>query len=203
MTSKERVLRTLEFREPDRIPLDLWVLPAARMHYGSSFDEVVAKHELDITSFTGPLDHGFTPEYYEVGTFVDPWGSTWSSIQAGIIGEVKKPVFEDYDNLAVYTAPTQQFLKEWAEYKPQLQAKIAEARSQGKFIIGGWVSLFERMQYLRGTENLYCDIALEEPEMFDMIDIMMEFMHAYVIAGWKWTLMRWRLATTGARRSAC
>lgn len=182
MTSRERVLNTLEFKNADRIPLDVWVLPAARMKYGRELEELQRKYEVDITSVTGPFDHGFTPAYYEVGTFTDPWGSEWSNIQAGIIGEVKKPVFADYDALEGYASPKQAFLREWAENKAAVAANIAEARTAGKFVIGGWVSLFERLQYLRGTEDLYCDLALGEPEMFQMIDIVMDFMRDYVDA---------------------
>ncbi len=165
MTGRERVLNTLAFRGSDRIPLDIWVLPAARLAHGQAFEELQARYadRLDITSFVGPFDHGFTPEYYQVGTYTDPWGSQWTNIQAGVVGEVKHPVFADYEAMKGYTPPTEQFLREWERNKPALTGQIAAARKTGKFLIGGWVSVFERFQFLRGTENLYCDIALEEP----------------------------------------
>ena len=65
MDSKERVLRTLEFNNPDRLPVDLWILPAARMEYGDKLEELLDSHERDIVSLVGPFDHGFTKEYYE------------------------------------------------------------------------------------------------------------------------------------------
>ena len=34
MTGRERILNTLEFKGTDRIPMDVWVLPAARMEHG-------------------------------------------------------------------------------------------------------------------------------------------------------------------------
>ena len=37
MTGRERVLNTLAFRGSDRIPLDIWVLPAARLAHGKAF----------------------------------------------------------------------------------------------------------------------------------------------------------------------
>lgn len=130
MNSKERVLATLEFRNPDRIPKDLWVLPAAKNRYGKDLEELVEKSNLDIASITGPFDHGFTPEYYEIGQYKDPWGSVWTNLQAGIIGEVKDPVFADYDNMAGYQAPVQQFLKEWEENKDVIAQKIEEVRKK-------------------------------------------------------------------------
>lgn len=38
------------------------------------------------------------------------------------------------------------------------------------------------MQFLRGTEELYCDIALEEEELDRMTEIIMDFMRVYVDA---------------------
>ena len=131
-------------------------------------------------SISGPFDHGFTPEYYQVGKFTDPWGSVWTNMQAGIIGEVKEPVFADYEKMEGYEAPVAQFLTEWEEARNGIAEQIARAREVDKFVIGGWISLFERMQYLRGTEDLYCDIALEEEEMFRMIKLVMQYMRVYV-----------------------
>ena len=131
-------------------------------------------------SISGPFDHGFTPEYYQVGKFTDPWGSVWTNMQAGIIGEVKEPVFADYEKMEGYEAPVAQFLTEWEEARNGIAEQIARAREADKFVIRGWISLFERMQYLRGTEDLYCDIALEEEEMFRMIKLVMQYMRVYV-----------------------
>ena len=180
MTSRERVLRTLEFNSPDRIPVDLWVLPKARIIHGEAFDAVYERHEKDIVSVSGPFDLSYTPEYYQQGRFTDPWGSVWNNLQVGILGKVKQPVFTDYSRLEDYEPPIEQFLAEWEAARGSIAAQIAQARQAGRFVIGGWISLFERMQFLRGTENLYCDIALEEDELFQMIDIVMRFMHVYV-----------------------
>lgn len=179
MDSRERVIRTLEFQGPDRIPRDIWVLPAARLAYGKQLEELKIPEQIDIVSLTGALDPAATPAYFEEGTFVDPWGCTWKNIQAGLMGEVKKPVFEEYDGIDRYRAPVELFLQEWEAGLPSLQAQIEKAREKGKFIIGGWISLFERMQYLRGTENLYCDIALEEEELFQLAELVMEYQRVY------------------------
>ncbi len=180
MNGRERVLAAIEFRNPDRIPLDVWILPAAREEYGERLEQVLKQRERDIVSVAGPLDMGADEQYYEIGSFVDPWGSGWRNIQKGIIGEVKTPVFEEYDEIDSYRPPIEQFLQEWEASKEDLEKQIATHREQGKFILGGWISLFERMQYLRGTENLYCDIALDEEEMYKMISYVMDFERIYV-----------------------
>lgn len=180
MNSRERVMAALEFRKPDRIPLDVWILPAARYEYGERLEQVLELRERDIVSVAGPLDMGYDGRYYEIGSFVDPWGSGWHNIQRGIIGEVKEPVFKEYDDVESYCPPIEQFLHEWEEDKDKIEALITGYREQGRFIMGGWISLFERMQYLRGTEDLYCDIALDEEGMYSMIGHVMDFERVYV-----------------------
>lgn len=173
-------MAAIEFRTPDRIPRDIWLLPAAEMKYGEDLKRLIEESDVDIFSIVGPYDHGFTPEYYQVGKYIDPWGSEWTNLQAGIIGEVKNPVFAEYDGIDEYEPPVAGFTKEWEENKDQIAEKIAGAREKGKFVIGGWISLFERLQYLRGTEDLYCDIALEEEDMFKLIHIVMEYERVYI-----------------------
>lgn len=180
MDSRERVLKTLAFENPDKIPVDLWILPAARAEYGNRLEQCLKENERDIISLVGPFDHGFTKAYYEYGTFKDPWGSVWTNIQPGIIGEVKCPVFENYEKIDSYIPPTKQFVEEWNGYCEKIRKQIQAERKNGKFIIGGWISLFERLQYLRGTENLYCDIALDEEEMFTLIEYVMDFERTYL-----------------------
>lgn len=184
MTGRERVLRALNFEPTDRVPMDIWVLPAARLAHGEAFAQLQKRYEdrIDIMSFVGPFDHGFTPEYYMVGTFTDPWGSVWRNLQPGVVGEVKQPVFADYEAMRGYVSPKAEFLRQWEQHKPALEQQLREARKTGKFLIGGWVSVFERLQFLRGTEDLYCDIALEEPELFALIDLVMDFLRVYVDA---------------------
>lgn len=184
MTGRERVLRALNFEPTDRVPMDIWVLPAARLAHGEAFAQLQKRYEdrIDIMSFVGPFDHGFTPEYYMVGTFTDPWGSVWRNLQPGVVGEVKQPVFADYEAMRGYVSPKAEFLRQWEQHKPALEQQLREARKTGKFLIGGWVSVFERLQFLRGTEDLYCDIALEEPELFGLIELVMDYLRAYVDA---------------------
>jgi len=49
-----------------------------------------------------------------------------------------------------------------------------------KFILGGWINVFERMQFLRGTENLFIDLMMEEPEFFKLRDIVEDYYTAYL-----------------------
>ena len=180
MNSKERVLATLEFRNPDRIPTDVWVLPAAMNENGAKLKAILEEREADIISLQGPLDIGTDQRHYELGEFVDVWGCGWKNLQTGIVGEVKTPVFSEYDNIDSYQPPVKLFLKKWENEKEKLEQVVCDYRNKGKFIIGGWISLFERMQYLRGTEYLYCDIALDDGDMYKVISYVMDYERVYL-----------------------
>jgi uroporphyrinogen decarboxylase len=176
MTSKERVIRTLKFEKPDKIPVNLWCLPAARLKYGEALEKIVAESDLDIVwaPFVDPTED---PRHYCVGSYTDVWGSVWNSRQAGIIGEVK-------------TAPLEDFLKVWDYKSPKdilLSGKnnIAEAnkfiaQQKDKFILGGWIIIFERLQFLRGTENLLMDILIESDEFIKLCEIVEDYYTTYL-----------------------
>jgi uroporphyrinogen decarboxylase len=86
MTGKERVLRALEFRNPDRVPLDAWIMPGAFSKYGEKLGRLAEQYPPDIIAVPGPSDHGFTPEYYQRRTYADLWGCSWVNVQPGFIG---------------------------------------------------------------------------------------------------------------------
>ena len=180
MTSRERVLRTLEFNAPDRVPVDLWSLPRARLVHGEAFDRLYRAHDPDIVSVWGPFDRWFAPEYYQQGRYTDPWGSVWAKQEGGPPIAVWEPVFADYKRLEGYEPPVAWFLSEWDAAQGEIAGRIAQARHSGKFIIGGWINLFERMRLLRGPEELFCDIAREEDGLFRVMEIVMRYMRSYL-----------------------
>jgi uroporphyrinogen decarboxylase len=180
MTGKERVLRTLEFKNPDRIPVDAWILPGAFSKYGEKLNRLVEQYPSDLIQIAGPSDHGFNPEYYRRGTYTDLWGCPWINIQPGIIGEVKDHILSDDGRLDEYRAPTGRFLTWWEESKLKIDSDISVARKRGQFVLGGWISLFERMQFLRGTEELFIDIASKEGNTEKLLAIVMDFYRVYL-----------------------
>lgn len=180
MTARERVLRTLEFKNPDRLAVDIWALPGTLHRHGPQLDALRRQYPPDFASIPGPLDHGMTPQLFEVGSFTDAWGCGWENLQAGIIGEVKHPPLADDEAINRYTPPTELFLRQWQEMESDIRHKIAEARGRGQFILGGSIIVFERLQYLRGTENLYCDIALESDEFHSLMGFIKDYYKSYL-----------------------
>lgn len=180
MTSKERVIRTLEFNAPDRIPVDLWISPAARFKYGKKLETFLKNSQTDIRHFDGPCDVSFNKEIYETGEFIDDWECVFTNFQRGLIGEVKKARIQAASDVYSYNSPITIFNEQWEKYSLVLSEKIKLARQEEKFILGGWINAFERMQFLRGTEDLYCDLFLCEKEVYILRDKITEFYLNYL-----------------------
>ena len=63
MSSRERVLATLDFAGPDRLPTDLWPLPSAWFGRAAAVNAILAKYPRD---FGGAgVENIFDTAYYE------------------------------------------------------------------------------------------------------------------------------------------
>lgn len=176
MTAKENVIRTLRHDNPEWIPVNLWQLPAAKLKYGQALDDIINRCEIDILS--APFDDSTEDaRHYQIGSYTDCWGSTWVNHQAGIIGEVKEYPFADFNKVWNYESPKKLFLSGISGFE---KTKAFIDTHKDKFILGGWISLFERMQYLRGTENLFMDTLIESPEYFKLMEIVEDFYNTYL-----------------------
>jgi len=167
MTSRERVIRTLEFDRPDRVPRDLWALAGVTMLRRDEYDAVQAKYPGD---FAGQdCRYGDSGRRRgsgaEVGTYTDDWGCEFTVAQPGVCGEVKNPPLADWAALEDWTPPWE--LLDGADFGPV----NASCAATDKFVKAGThVRPFERMQFLRGSENLFMDLATQPPEFFRLRD---------------------------------
>jgi uroporphyrinogen decarboxylase len=175
MNSKERVVRTLEFKNPDKIPQDTWLLPAAETKYGKELDILIHSGNQDIFTMVCPVDIGYENKIYRPGTYRDPWGCTWKNLQSGIAGEVKHPAIDEWGQLASYKLPFDKLESfDWRN----IQANVE--KNNNKFILGGWINIFERMQFIRGTESLFIDLALNDKNILKLRDMLFEFYDLYL-----------------------
>jgi uroporphyrinogen decarboxylase len=163
--SRERVIQTLECDQPDRIPRDLWTLPWAHTHFPAAIEHIRQEFPMDISSAPGYLKEqpNTQGDPYEIGTSVDEWGCERLSIHPGIIGEIKKPLIQDLKKDLDKVRPPRELLTITPEKVNQFYA------GTDQFVMGGCcANPFERMQYLRGSQNLYYDIA-EQPQEFFLL----------------------------------
>ena len=172
MTSRERVRRALTFQTPDRVPRQLWALPGVIKTRNDEYESLLSRFPLDFGDVDVKYGRGrrIRGVEYEVGTNVDAWGCVWHVAEPGVLGEVKAPPLADWSSLDSWQLPWE-LLRE-ADFS---KVNSSYAASE-KFIIGGGQTRpFERMQFLRGTENLFLDLAYGSREVFRLRDMLHEF----------------------------
>ena len=168
MTPREVATRALTFEAPPRIPRSLWALPSAYLRHGERLVELLQRYPLDINPRPPQIPH-LGPEHRK-GTYTDEWGSTWLNLQDGMAGEVKEPAIRQWSDLDALAPPPV-----WSEAETAaFEARLRRAPDAFHYLVGG--ALFERMQYLRGTENLYMDLAEQPAELFRLRDMLMDWL---------------------------
>jgi uroporphyrinogen decarboxylase len=172
LNSRERMIRTLRFQHPDRAPRQLWHLPGVEMFRRDELDAMLARYPSDIglpdTSY-GQADRARgTP--CRVGVYVDEWGCPWQVGEPGVVGEVKEPPLDDWAALD-RLAPPYEILE-----NADLSRVNKSCAQSDRFILAGTtVRPFERMQFLRGTEKLFVDLAYGVAKVLRLRDLVHEF----------------------------
>lgn len=175
MTSRELMLRTLEFRNTDgRAPRQLWSLPWAQLHEKEGFDKICRDFHWDMQGVetvykqTPAVQSG---DPYVPGDSYDAWGCHFTNIHPGVHGEVKHPLVTDDDwaDTSRVHVP-----EEWLSFDIQ-QVNEACAKSTDFIVSGCCPRPFEQLQFIRGSENLYIDL-IEQPKAFlEFVEKMHDF----------------------------
>lgn len=172
MTSRELVFRTLRHEPTPRAARNMWLLPWAEQRYPQELAAIRRDYpdDFDYPPIQYPPVDGMRGDPYATGTCVDEWGCEFISIQPGAIGEVKNPMIQNYaTDMAKLRPPV-----EWYDINLDPAGRLRE-KSDKFLLLGSPVRLFERMQFLRGTENLYIDLAEQPAELFKLRDIVHEW----------------------------
>ncbi len=154
-TPRELVKQTLDFRGPARLPRQMWLLPWATKRYPEEAERIERDFPSDIVTIpifcSEPVPGGGNA--HTVGTFVDAWGCTFQNLQEGIIGQVKQPLVTDWSDTSHVRFPRERLAIDTEQ--------VAEfCGNTDRFVLAGTCPRpFERLQFLRGPENLYLDIS--------------------------------------------
>ncbi len=177
MNSRALVLKTLEGKNTqNRAPRQMWTLPYAGQHFPQELKKIAQTFEDDIVEVPAQAKVYQTPpntvgDFYELGEYVDEWGCRFTNLQRGIVGEVKEPIITDEAwNDAQQVHIPEELLTVDIE-------KINEyCAGTDKFVLASDVARpFERLQFLRGTEKLFMDLAYEPTRMYRFIEKMHDF----------------------------
>jgi len=171
MNSRKLVLQTLDGDTPQRIPRHMWTLPWAEIHYPGAIEQIQKEFPNDIVYTPRALykEPKVTGDFFSKGKYIDEWGCEFFNLDDGIIGEVKNPLIKTADDIGSIRIPAE--LLEINKEEVNSFCKSTDA-----FVIGDALPRpFERLQWLRGTEQLYIDFLLE-PELVErMLKIVHDF----------------------------
>ncbi len=192
MNSRERVIKAIEFRSPDRIPIYQQYLPRALLIYGRDLLDVLSKYPHD---FGSRLDLVFSEDETDVDKLIkeklgnrqelytDDWGSIWRENVSALQGQVIEPVLSNWKELDVLHFPPIPFEDEEAFGNEGL--RVSQKKERG-YVIGaydqrysnfsGGFTLFQRLFWLRGMENLLIDIAKDRKELYILADRIVDYL---------------------------
>ncbi|MCK9479244.1 MAG: methyltransferase [Firmicutes bacterium] len=174
MKPRELVKKTMEFQNnTGAVPIDLWALPWAEMHYPNELMDITKKFPKDFA--TAPAVYADKPktsgDQYGIGVYIDEWGCEFTNIQKGVIGEVKTPLIlhDDWRDFEKAHIP-----KELLTF--DIDAVNEFCKTTDKFVISDVLARpFERLQFIRGTENIYIDLLSPPKHMVAFIAKMHDF----------------------------
>ena len=178
MTSKERVLTTFACREADRVPIDYSANPGIdrrlKAHFGLQPDDgegLLRTLGVDFRGvgarYVGPKLHADIPER---GVKVDDWGIHRCWVEHGTGGYwdyCDFPLREaDVETVAEWPMPSPDdhdfsHLREACERKKSFAIHVGNA---------GLGCVINTAGFFRGMEQVFCDLALDEPAGLLLID---------------------------------
>jgi hypothetical protein len=180
ISSRENWLRTVRRTNPEWMPYTIGLTLPLWLNLGEELEKIVLRHPKSWPGYKpGPAnwEHRRIPWHQIPGRdLVDDWGSVWRTSAPGMTGTVVKPVLADLSKLDSFTPPDVETYnggwgpvdwKKIAEQMAQAKANGAIARTglgHGYFLL--------RLEYLRGFENLMCDLVEDTPEFQRLVDLV-------------------------------
>jgi len=162
----------LEFDSPNQIPTQLWSLPWADLHYPNELENIKRKFPDDIIFATEFLSEiAITKgDPYKIGKYVDEWGCIFENRQNGIIGEIKDPIIKTWNDIDAFQVPNKLLQLNFEKINSFCRTNA------DKFIVSPCCARpFERIQFLRGSENIYMDFYMSENEFETLLKTIHDF----------------------------
>ncbi len=175
-TSRERTLRAIEFRGPDKIPI---CLDFNRKHaLDKEYARIVTERFPQDMVSVGHYD----PDFRHAPDEPDEWGCVWSSM-GHTMGEVIVHPLDSWDKFDRWAKALPDFSD------PKRYIKVHEARRKypDHFLVGGIGMMMEDIINFRGFEEYMTDLYLEREKLDELIDLLYkkadEVIHRYAEAG--------------------
>ena len=175
MTKAENYLRAVEFRNPQWIPFNVYVILATWKKYGERMEELVMRHPAIFGAYEKGRwikDFEGLPGDHKEGEYTDEWGCVWRNVHGGLLGQVIFHPLADWDNFKDYRPPDALTVyKDWERRKKRFD----EAQKQGNPALGYGSNLVHRLCYLRGFENFMMDIATDSAILHELLNMAVQY----------------------------
>lgn len=174
LSQRENVLRAIEFRNPEWVPVWPAILPAAWHKYREDLEGILLRHPKVFGAYEkGSTDFDDFPPTYRQEYFKDNWECLWYTIQAGMEGQVVEHPLADWGALETYRAPDPLVKGEFEDWDwHSIGNEVRERREKGLLTKGYGERLFDLLYNLRGFENLMLDLATDHPRLPELIEIV-------------------------------
>lgn len=177
MLSRERVLAAIEFRTPDRIPIQINASAGGLYEHGQKLLDLMLQCPNDFGDMRGLAlpqpsrrDFDLDGSYHRIET--DSWGITWEYRIFGIWGHPVKVPLEDLGRLATYKPPAPPPLS-----GPDFEAaKAGGARIREQYFhCGSGFMIWEQMHFLHPYEDCLVGIMGDTPEINRIADLITDY----------------------------
>lgn len=189
MTSRERVIKALNFEEPDRVPIVANLTPQVAKRLGEAMN---LPYEAEDSFLSTRISH--TEILVELGNDAVLIGACRAKDRPTIkleSGNLKDEWDLEYGNVGIYMDVVERPLKNistieeldkfnfpdpLAEGRWDLAEKNANKYKKDYYIIGDMEAcLFELSWALIGLDKFLIDLTLEEPYIFELLDRVLEY----------------------------
>ncbi len=162
MTSKEIVRKAIEFDNPPRLPF--WV--------GGLWAERIRKRFKDFPSDVcdcWELDRQKAGWFFD-NAAADDWGCNWKSTTVRNMGQVVSHPLENWSKLGSYTPPNPR-----DPFYFQCVDETIKDAGQRYVVLTSHFNLIERLEMLRGFENMMMDFYDEPKKIGRVLDMILEY----------------------------
>ena len=169
MTPRELVRQTLLFQPTPRIPRQIWAGALAQTRYPAELAAILRDFPEDIVGpqFTLPPIAGVRGNPDVPGEYVDEWGCKFVNLEPFVMGEVVRPQIADW------AAGLGQVHPPWSWVEIDRAEVNRSCAATDRFVaLLAPIRPFERMQFLRGTENVLTDLLLNRDEIVALRDLV-------------------------------
>jgi len=178
MDSRERTFRALNFEEPDRVPIDLWLSEGFKRRAGltdaAGLTAFLDAHDVDLRYIAGPDYVGPPPAVHSDGCDEDVWGVRRRQVEVAVPGGSERYREVAHSPLADATTATE--VEDYDRWPSpdwfdcgEIEGQCERVREQGRVavFVGDRMNRIAQLKpamYLRGMEQIYMDMAAQ-PEI--------------------------------------